>query len=105
MDDELRHAGVDYNDPAQVAAFDRRYGKLRDYRKEAEIIVRMPGLNRGHTVLDMGSGTGAFALHTAPLCRAVCAVDAAPAMLEYAGRTAAKRNLQNIFSPGRISHL
>jgi putative AdoMet-dependent methyltransferase len=94
--DEFRHSGVDYSDPAQVAVYDRRHRHFRDYRKEAEAVVERLGLTPAHSVVDLGSGTGAFALHAAPLCKTVYAVDVSPAMLEYCRREAAERNLTNI---------
>jgi putative AdoMet-dependent methyltransferase len=94
--DEMRHAGVDYSDPAQVAVYDQRHRRFRDYRKEAEDVVKRLELTPSQIVVDLGSGTGAFTLHAAPLCKTVYAVDVSPAMLEYCKRSAAERNLANI---------
>jgi cyclopropane fatty-acyl-phospholipid synthase-like methyltransferase len=94
--DETLHPGVDYGDPAQVAVYDRRHRKFRDYRKDAEAVVRLLDLQPGHSVVDMGCGTGAFALHAAPLCRMVYAVDVSEAMLEYCRRQAAGLGVNNI---------
>jgi len=44
----------------------------------------------------MGCGTGAFAIHAAPYCRKVYAVDVAKAMLGRARRKAKKAGLTNI---------
>jgi putative AdoMet-dependent methyltransferase len=94
--DEMRHPGVDYSDPAQVAEYDRRHGQFRDYRKDAEAVVRLLGLQSDQTVLDMGAGTGAFALHAASRCRRVIAVDVSEAMLAHCRQKAAERKVENI---------
>jgi putative AdoMet-dependent methyltransferase len=94
--DEMRHPGVDYDDPAQVAEYDRRHGQFHDYRKDAEAVVRPLGLRSDQTVLDMGAGTGAFALHAASCCRRVFAVDVFEAMLAYCRQKAAERKVENI---------
>jgi putative AdoMet-dependent methyltransferase len=94
--DEMRHAGVDYSDPAQVEAYDQRHRKFRDYRKDAEAVVRLLGLTPGQTVVDLGCGTGAFALHAAPFCKTVFAVDVSAAMLEYCRRKAEAGGIRNI---------
>lgn len=94
--DEMIPPGVDYSDPTQVALYDRHHRKFRDYEKgTAEIIARL-GLNSEHTVIDIGSGTGAFALYAAQHCEKIFAVDVSPAMLTYARQKAAEMGLKNI---------
>lgn len=94
--DERKHAGVDYADPAQVQAYDARHQRLRDYGQFAAGIVRALGLCREHTVIDMGSGTGAFALNAAPACKHIYAVDVSEVMLDCARRKAAQAGVKNI---------
>ncbi|MBN1437784.1 MAG: class I SAM-dependent methyltransferase [Anaerolineales bacterium] len=93
--DQTSPAGGDYSDPAQAAVYDRRHQSFRDYRQEAEAVVHALGLTSEHSVVDIGCGTGAFALNAAPLLRKVYAVDVSPAMLEYCRRRAAERDLRN----------
>jgi putative AdoMet-dependent methyltransferase len=59
--DEMKHAGVDYSDPTQVAVYDSRHQKFRDYQKDAEAIINTLKLGQERTVLDMGAAQ-------APLC-------------------------------------
>jgi putative AdoMet-dependent methyltransferase len=94
--DELKHAGVDYSDPAQVQVYDERHQKFRDYKKGAEGILQALGFGAPPTVLDMGCGTGAFALHAAPHCLKLYAVDVSPAMLAYTRQKAEQAGLDNI---------
>ncbi len=76
--------------------YDAYHQTFRDYRREAEQIVAALGLDRSAAVLDMGCGTGAFAIHAAPHYRKVYAVDVARAMLARARRKAERAGLTNI---------
>ena len=44
-------------------------------------LLRSAGLHQGSTVVDLGAGTGQFALAAAEVCRRVVAVDPSPVML------------------------
>jgi putative AdoMet-dependent methyltransferase len=94
--DELKHAGVDYSDPAQVQAYDESHQKFRDYKKDAEAVLQALGFNVPPTVIDMGCGTGAFSLYAAPHCQKVYAVDVSPAMLAYTRQKAGQAGLDNL---------
>ncbi len=94
--DELRHSGVDYSDPSQAAVYDDRHQRFRDYRRDAEAVLERLGVKPGDTILDMGAGTGAFALHAAPKCRTVYAVDVSNAMLDFCRQKAGALQLKNI---------
>jgi putative AdoMet-dependent methyltransferase len=94
--DEMKHSGVDYNDLAQVQAFDEKHQKFRDYEKASQAIVDRLGLGPADTVIDMGAGTGAFALHAARTCKTVYAVDVSQAMVDYTRQKAEKAGLKNV---------
>jgi ubiquinone/menaquinone biosynthesis C-methylase UbiE len=94
--DEMKHAGVDYNSPAQVEAYDINHQKFRNYQKQTEAIIQTLELGLEHTVIDMGAGTGAFALHAARYCKIIYAVDVSKAMLDYARQKAEKAGIKNI---------
>lgn len=81
--DEMCHCGVDYGDAAQVAVYDERHQRLRNYEQRSREIVESLGLSRDDTVIDMGSGTGAFAVHAAKSCKRIWAVDVSKAMLDH----------------------
>jgi SAM-dependent methyltransferase len=76
--DELAFAGPEHLDPGYVETYDRKAGfdpaedlaLLRDY-----------GLDSGATLVDLGAGTGTFALAAASVCGLVVAVDVSPAMV------------------------
>jgi ubiquinone/menaquinone biosynthesis C-methylase UbiE len=76
--DEVAHAGSEHLDPTYVPTYDRKAGT--DPREDLVLLQRL-GLNRSHTLVDLGAGTGTFALAAAPLCRRVIAVDVSGDML------------------------
>jgi len=94
--DEMKSCGADFNSFFVARSYDKYHQTFRDYRREAGQIVAALGLDSSATVLDMGCGTGAFAIHAAPYYRKVYAVDIAKAMLVRARRKAKKAGLTNI---------
>jgi SAM-dependent methyltransferase len=78
MIDEIAHAGRENLDRDHVA----RYDDKEDSGADAEVgLLEGLGMNAASTVLDLGAGTGQFALAVAPRCRRVVAVDVSPVML------------------------
>jgi putative AdoMet-dependent methyltransferase len=94
--DEMKQIGRDYGDLAEVEAYDVRHGKFRDVEKENERILEKLRLKPEHIVIDLGTGTGAFALQAARICKRVYAVDVSRVMLEYAKMKAERTGVKNI---------
>jgi len=94
--EESKMSGVDYSQAEEVAAYDEMHKKFRDYAKSADQIIRRLGLGSGSTVIDLGSGTGAFALHAAKHCGTVYAIDVSAPMIAYCRQRAAEDGLTNI---------
>ncbi|WP_197093792.1 class I SAM-dependent methyltransferase [Nonomuraea sp. SBT364] len=94
MLDELVHAGPEHLDPAFVAGFDRKQG----YPDPAEDLAVFAdhGLADDATVVDLGSGTGQFALAAATRFGRVVAVDVSAAMVERLRQRAADNALSNL---------
>jgi len=61
--DELAHAGHEHLDPAFVAGFDDKQG--RPDPAEDLVVLTGSGLGKESTVVDLGAGTGQFALRAA----------------------------------------
>ena len=91
--DELAHAGSEHLDPGYVPGYDRKAGT--DPADDLDVL-RDHGLNETHTLVDLGAGTGTFALAAAPLCRRVIAVDVSPVMLAQLRQRAAQSGIENI---------
>jgi ubiquinone/menaquinone biosynthesis C-methylase UbiE len=79
MLDEMAHAGPEHLDPAFIAGFDRKQGYPDPARDIAALQAR--GLGAASVVVDLGAGTGQFALAAARHFGRVAAVDVSPAML------------------------
>jgi putative AdoMet-dependent methyltransferase len=94
--DEAQHVGVDYASEAQVARYDERMARLRNFQNEVEQICGALKLTGDDSVLDVGTGIGEIAIGIAPHCRRVTAVDISPAMLGYAAAKAGRRGTTNI---------
>lgn len=94
--DETKFSGVDYSSVEQVAAYDRMHRKFRDYAKSSQDILQRLSLSAESTVIDLGSGTGAFTLHAARRCRAVYAIDISAAMIEFCRQQAQEQGVTNI---------
>lgn len=91
--DELAYAGRENRDAGHVARYD---GKM-DSGGAAELAeLRAAGLGEEATVIDMGAGTGQFALAAAGAVRRVVAVDVSPVMLEHLRAKLRDRGVGNV---------
>lgn len=71
-------AGVDFEDAAQVGAFDLKHTSSIP-EKEQALILRL-GISSGHTIIDLGAGTGTFAIQAAITGASTHAVDISQAI-------------------------
>jgi len=94
--DEMKQTGVDYSSVEQVQHYDDMHQRFRDYEKNSNAIIKLLNLDSNSTVIDMGAGTGAFALHAAKHCRKVYAVDVSSAMLEHCRKKGEGMGLSNV---------
>src|SRR3712207_4477143 len=91
--DELAHAGHEHLDAQYVLDYDRKAG----FDPLADVaLLRKLGLNQSHTLVDLGAGTGTFALAVAPFCRRVVAVDVSPVMLSHLRQKATQQGIEKI---------
>lgn len=90
---ELEYAGDEHLDPAYVETYDR---KAAVDTTEDLAILRSMGLDDTSVVVDLGAGTGTFAMAVAPICSRVVAVDVAPAMLKYMRERAEQAGITNL---------
>lgn len=94
--DELKQIGRDFSDPAEVEAYDARHGTFRNVEKENEDILSKLGVQPEDVLMDIGAGTGAFALRAAGRCARVYAVDISRSMLDYAQSKALQAGITNV---------
>jgi ubiquinone/menaquinone biosynthesis C-methylase UbiE len=91
--DEVASAGRENLDVAHVERYDRKMNA----RAHDEIdLLRSAGLDASSVVVDLGTGTGQFALAVAPLCGRVVAVDPSPVMLQRLGDKIAESEVDNV---------
>jgi SAM-dependent methyltransferase len=76
--DELAHAGTEHLDPEYVAAFDRK--SPTEWSETLASLIEL-GVGATSTVIDLGAGTGSFALAVRSHVGRVVAVDPSAAMV------------------------
>lgn len=91
--DEFAQLGLDFTDPAEVEAYDRRQGD-RDGANAR--LLQALGVGPGHVVVDLGTGTGSLAIAAARLEAKVHAVDVSRPMLERARAKAGAAHVDGI---------
>lgn len=92
--DESKMAGVDFEDAAQVEAYDRNQTSSTP-EKEQALVTRL-GISPKHTVIDLGAGTGTFAIQASLAGASVHTVDISQAMLTCAQSKAQKAGATSI---------
>ena len=94
--DEIHHAGVDFSDEREVAAYDSYMQKLRNIGKEVDRIVQSAQVDQSDVILDIGTGTGEIPLGLSDWCKQVVAIDVSAAMINYAKQKAHKQEKPSI---------
>jgi ubiquinone/menaquinone biosynthesis C-methylase UbiE len=94
MIDELAHAGPEHLDPAFVAGYDEKQGRPDPSDDIDRFFAH--GLGPAATIIDLGAGTGQFALAAARVFGQIIAVDVSPAMVEALRARAAAAELTNL---------
>jgi len=94
--DEFEQVGVDYENQEEVEVYDSRHAQFRDIDAECTSILDALAVTPQSVVIELGTGTGAFAIHAAQRCARVYAVDISCPMLEFAQHKADKAGLKNI---------
>ncbi len=91
--DERAHAGTEHLDSGYVSGYDRK--AAFDPSDDVDALRRR-GIDTRSTVVDLGAGTGTFALALAPFCHRVIAVDVSPVMTAALRERAAKAGIDNV---------
>ena len=91
---ELSSAGRENLDAAHAAAYDSKEDAAAE--EEVRYLQRRGHLAASHTVVDLGAGTGQFAVAASQLCRRVVAVDISAVMRAELKDKIARLGLTNI---------
>ncbi len=94
--DELKQVGVDYDAKKQVEKYDSVMQNLRDVKKEVEEISTSINLTADKVIIEIGTGTGEFAIEVSKYCKKVIALDVSRTMLDFANEKAKMRQRSNI---------
>lgn len=94
--DEMRQIGIDFESSNEVLTCDSSMSKIRNIKNENQHIIQNLNLNNEQIVLEIGTGTGEFAIEVSHYCKKVIAIDVSPKMLEYAQKKALGANKKNI---------
>lgn len=92
---EFQLVGVDYIDAEKVDTYNSDMS-FREVKHEHELIFNHLKLSKNSSLLDIGAGTGLFAIEAAKICQKVIAIDISEVMLEQARKFAKSENLKNI---------
>jgi len=103
---ETVQVGTDYQDISNVQDYDMKMAKFRDVTKEATDIIEAISLGKKHSLLEIGTGTGNFAIEAARNCNNVYAIDVSSTMIDYAKQKAQTMGISNIsfFQAGFLSY-
>src|SRR5689334_7538189 len=91
--DDRQQIGVDFENTTQVATYDRDQGSNV---VEEEALLHRLSIRAGSRVIDLGAGTGSFAIEAAKAGAYVYVVDVSRSMLAYTAQKAAAANLSAI---------
>ncbi|MBQ9455061.1 MAG: class I SAM-dependent methyltransferase [Thermoguttaceae bacterium] len=100
--DELKiNSIIDYTTASEAAHYEERHSTVRNIKAENQNLldrleVLIPDGLAKAKILEIGTGTGAFARTVAPKCAWVTALDASEAMLAVAKEKAAPLGLTNM---------
>jgi putative AdoMet-dependent methyltransferase len=93
---EMQQVGADYSNPAEAAKWDEKRATLGDVAADMQRMISLLRPGPDDVLIDIGAGTGTFAIEAARLCRKVHAVDVSAAMLDCARRKADAAGVSNI---------
>ncbi len=93
---EFKQVGTDYSDTLNIESYDKKMQKSRDYKKEAEYILEKLDVPKNSSVLEIGTGTGHFAIEVSRYFKEVTAYDVSGKMLGYAKKKAETKKITNV---------
>lgn len=93
---EFKQVGTDYSKETEVQIYDSRHANFRDIEAESIKVLDLLETKGDSTIIDFGSGSGAFAIQAAKHCAKVYAVDVSQAMIDHATAKSINAGISNI---------
>lgn len=93
---EFQQTGVDYSQSDEVRQYDDEHSEFRDFTAENERTLKALELEVGDRVIEIGTGTGEFAIMAAQQGADILACDVSKAMLERTRTKAQDADIESI---------
>lgn len=87
---------IDYLSQEEVLRYDQQMRTIRNVDEENRKLLSLLDLDQKSTILEIGTGTGAFARSACAYCGSVVAADISKPMLEFAEKRAIEEGKDNI---------
>ena len=93
---ENKQVGTDYSNTLNVESYDSHMQKVRNYEEEAKKIIQYLKVDKNSRIIEIGTGTGHFAISASKYVNEVYALDISKNMINYAKQKAQNNNISNI---------
>lgn len=93
---EFKQTGVDFDNPNEVDIYDNYMGCIRDIEEENSKIIKDLQVKEHFNIMELGTGTGEFALYASKFCKSIVAYDTSEEMLSHAKEKMQKTNINNV---------
>jgi len=93
---EFQQIGVDYSRIEEARAYDLNMQQIRHINEEIKDVKASLNIGKNDSLLEIGTGTGEFAIGISKYCRIVYALDTSMAMLNIARKKAKFKKQDNI---------
>jgi len=93
---EFKQVGINFENEEEVRIYDEKFKKQRNVNQELQFIKEALGISKEHIILEIGTGTGEFAIGLSKICKKVIAADVSKTMLSYAEKKINSLGINNI---------
>ena len=93
---EYKQVGIDFENEEEVRGYDEKFKKQRNINQELQFLKEALGISEEHIILEIGTGTGEFAIGLSKICKEVIAADVSKTMLSYVEKKIAALGINNI---------
>ena len=93
---EYKQVGINFENEEEVRIYDEKFKKQRNVNQELQFIKDVLGISNEHIILEIGTGTGEFAIGLSKFCKKVIAADVSKTMLSYTEKKINALGIKNI---------